>query len=182
MRGPVELWTSPADRREPYGPCGQPLDNADALPTACPHSRASRPQSHRTNERLFKGTTGQPLCYKTGQFYLLPTAVSVGLARLLRILSDPARAHESGELDTSTTARVLVAPVEQRPQTLPGTAPPRSLNVPGGHRRRLADGVLAHGQTCGAPAGPSQPLFRLARSPPTLHPCQGLIRVNRRGT
>ena len=32
------------DRREPCGPCGQPLDNAHALPTACPHSRASRPQ------------------------------------------------------------------------------------------------------------------------------------------
>ena len=33
------------DRREPCGPCGQPVDNADALPTACPHSRASRPQA-----------------------------------------------------------------------------------------------------------------------------------------
>ena len=48
-RSPVELWTSPADRREPCGPCGQPVDNAYALPTACPHSRASRPQSHRTD-------------------------------------------------------------------------------------------------------------------------------------
>ena len=53
------------DRREPYGPCGQPVDNAGALPTACPHSRASRPQSHRTNDRSFKRTTGQ--------FNLLPT-------------------------------------------------------------------------------------------------------------
>ncbi|MCZ0951510.1 MAG: hypothetical protein OXJ56_02910, partial [Rhodospirillaceae bacterium] len=31
---PVDLWTSPADRPAPCGPWGQPLDNADALPTA----------------------------------------------------------------------------------------------------------------------------------------------------
>ena len=30
----VDLWTSPTDRREPCGPCGQPLGNAPALPTA----------------------------------------------------------------------------------------------------------------------------------------------------
>ena len=59
MSSPVGLWTSPADRREPCGPCGQPLDNARALPTACPHSRASRPQSHRTDCKLFQRTTGQ---------------------------------------------------------------------------------------------------------------------------
>ena len=41
----MDLWTSPTDRREPCGPCGQPVDNADALPTACPHSGASRPQA-----------------------------------------------------------------------------------------------------------------------------------------
>ena len=41
----MDLWTSPTDRREPCGPCGQPVDNADSLPTACPHSRASRPQA-----------------------------------------------------------------------------------------------------------------------------------------
>ena len=41
----MDLWTSPTDRREPCGPCGQPVDNADVLPTACPHSRASRPQA-----------------------------------------------------------------------------------------------------------------------------------------
>ena len=33
---PVDLWTSPADRSEPLGPCGQPMDNirvAHRLPT-----------------------------------------------------------------------------------------------------------------------------------------------------
>ena len=42
---PVALWTSPSDRHVPDGPYRQPLDNADALPTACPHSRASRPRT-----------------------------------------------------------------------------------------------------------------------------------------
>lgn len=33
---PVELWTSPSGRPEPFGPCGQPMDNilvAHRLPT-----------------------------------------------------------------------------------------------------------------------------------------------------
>ncbi len=54
---PVDLWTSPADRREPFGPCGQPVDNADALPTACPHSRASRPQAPQGSLPLIEKTT-----------------------------------------------------------------------------------------------------------------------------
>ena len=98
-------------------------------------------------------------------------AIPIGLARLLRFLPDPARAHEPGEVDTPKTARVPVATVEQRSQTLQGTPPPRTLNVPSGHRRWLADGVLAHGRTRGGSAGPTQPLFRLARPPQTLHPC-----------
>ena len=27
LRAAVELWTSPADRRAPFGACGQPVDN-----------------------------------------------------------------------------------------------------------------------------------------------------------
>ncbi len=41
----MDLWTSPSDRREPCGPCGQPLGNAKALPRGCPHFRASRPRT-----------------------------------------------------------------------------------------------------------------------------------------
>lgn len=36
MRGPVYLWTRPADRHEPYGPYGQAVDDipvAHRLPT-----------------------------------------------------------------------------------------------------------------------------------------------------
>ena len=43
MSGAVYLWTRPADRCEPCGPYGQAVDNT-LLPTACPHSRPSRPQ------------------------------------------------------------------------------------------------------------------------------------------
>jgi putative transposase len=42
---PVDLWTSPAEQPAPYGTCGQVMDNANALPTTCPHSLASRPQT-----------------------------------------------------------------------------------------------------------------------------------------
>jgi putative transposase len=31
---PVDMWTSPSDQPAPFGPCGQAMDNADALPTA----------------------------------------------------------------------------------------------------------------------------------------------------
>jgi len=41
---PVDLWTSPADRPEPFGPCGQPVDNirvVHRLPTLSGLSRTS---------------------------------------------------------------------------------------------------------------------------------------------
>lgn len=31
---PVDMWTSPSDQPAPLGPCGQAMDNANALPTA----------------------------------------------------------------------------------------------------------------------------------------------------
>ena len=49
---PVDLWTSPSDRHAPCGPCGQPLDNAGALPSACPHSRASRPPTSQAQQLI----------------------------------------------------------------------------------------------------------------------------------
>lgn len=48
---PVEMWTSPSDQPTPFGACGQAMDNATALPTACPHSQASRPHYHRLSNR-----------------------------------------------------------------------------------------------------------------------------------
>lgn len=33
VREPVDMWTSPSDQPAPFGPCGQVMDNAGALPT-----------------------------------------------------------------------------------------------------------------------------------------------------
>ena len=40
------MWTRPADRAPPCGPCGQAMEKL-RFPTACPHSALSRPQPHR---------------------------------------------------------------------------------------------------------------------------------------
>ena len=51
---PVDLWTSPSERRAPCGAWGTPVDNAEALPTAGPHSHASRPQAPQDRQqRIF---------------------------------------------------------------------------------------------------------------------------------
>jgi hypothetical protein len=50
---PVDLWTSPSGRLEPFETCGQSDGQRFALPTACPHSQASRPQLHRLNNNNF---------------------------------------------------------------------------------------------------------------------------------
>lgn len=50
---PVDLWTSPSDQAEPFGTCGQADGQNYVLPTACPHSLASRPQGHRLNNSKF---------------------------------------------------------------------------------------------------------------------------------
>ena len=54
-KSPVKLWTGPSDRRAPCGPWGQPVDNAGALPTACPHSRASRPRTSQDPQPVISG-------------------------------------------------------------------------------------------------------------------------------
>lgn len=40
---PVDLWTSPSEQPGPFGTCGQTDGQNYVLPTACPHSLASRP-------------------------------------------------------------------------------------------------------------------------------------------
>ena len=84
-RRAVELWTSPADRRAPFGACGQPVDNPlgrvaidrafrRALPTGCPHSRASRPQPHSFGNKFFLRKRGRPEPPKRGHFYFAVTS------------------------------------------------------------------------------------------------------------
>ena len=56
------VWTSPWTTRA-------------RRPPPCPHSRASRPQAPQDDQQqeIPRNRTGQLTCYKTGQFYLLPT-------------------------------------------------------------------------------------------------------------
>ena len=99
-RHAVDLWTSPADRRAPFGARGQPADNAlgpvaidgasrRALPTGCPHSRASRPQPHSSATSLLfskkkKARTAKgdiPTLEKRGHFNFALTKMRVVVER-----------------------------------------------------------------------------------------------------
>lgn len=109
-------------------------------------------------------------------------AIPDRMARLLRLLPDPACAHEPGSVDLPKTTRVSLAAMAERAQPLQGTAPQRRTEVQCCARRRFADGVLANVRSPGGPNGIAQPRLRLPQSPPT--PCLGssLTRSNRRGT
>ena len=104
------------------------------------------------------------------------------MAQLLRLLPDPACAHQPGSVDSPKTTRVSLAAMAERAQPLQGTAPQRRTEVQCSGRRRFADGVLANVRSPGGSNGIAQPLFRLTRSPPTPCPCSSLTRSNRRGT
>src|SRR6266403_3218450 len=104
------------------------------------------------------------------------------MARLLRLLPDPSRAHEPGSVDPPKITLVSLAAVAERAQSLQRTAPSWRAKVPCSGRRRFTDGVLAHVRTPGGPTSPAQPLFRLTRSPPTPCLCPSLTQSNRRGT
>src|SRR6202043_1334337 len=104
------------------------------------------------------------------------------MARLLRLLPDPSRAHEPGSVDPPKITLVSLAAVAERAQSLQRTAPSWCAKVPCSGRRRFTDGVLAHVRTPGGPTSPAQPLFRLTRSSPTPCLCSSLTQSNRRGT
>src|SRR3981189_406274 len=104
------------------------------------------------------------------------------MARLLRLLPDPTRAHEPGSVDPPKITLVSLAAMAERAQSLQRTAPSWRAKVQCSSRRRFADGVLAHVRTPGGPTSSAQPLFRLTRSPLTPCRCPSLTRSNRRGT
>src|SRR6516164_6563750 len=104
------------------------------------------------------------------------------MARLLRLLPDPACAHEPGSVDPPKTTVVSLAAVAERAQSLQRTAPSWRIKVPCSGRGRFADRVLAHVRTSGGPTSAAQPLLRLARSPSTSCSFPSLTRSNRRGT
>ena len=50
----MDMWTSPPDQLVPYGTCAQTMDNSKSeLPTVCTHSQASRPHTHKLNNKLY---------------------------------------------------------------------------------------------------------------------------------
>src|SRR5277367_5760478 len=104
------------------------------------------------------------------------------MARLLRLLPDPAGAHQPGSVDSPKTTFVSLAAVEERAQPLQRTAPSWRAKVQCCGRRRFTDRILAYVRTPGGPTGPAQPLFRRTQSAPTLCLCSGLTQSNRRGT
>ena len=59
----VELWTSPSDRREPYGPCGRPVDHADALPTGLPTLSRLSPTIPQDLQQVFGRTAASPFSF-----------------------------------------------------------------------------------------------------------------------
>src|SRR5712672_2844234 len=104
------------------------------------------------------------------------------MARLLRLLPDPSRAHEPGSVDPPKITLVSLAAVAERAQSLQRTAPSWRAKVQCGGRRRLTDGVLAHVRTPAGPTSTAQQLFPLTRSAPPPCLCPSLTWSNRRGT
>src|SRR5262249_22194769 len=69
-----------------------------------------------------------------------PEAMPPRMARLLRLLPDPACAHEPGSVDPPKITLVSLAAVAERAQSLQRTAPSWRIKVPCSGRRRFADG------------------------------------------
>src|SRR5262249_47240391 len=92
------------------------------------------------------------------------------MARLLRLLPDPACAHDPGSVDPPEVTFVSLAAVEERAQPLQRTAPSGRTKVQCSGRGRFADGVLAHVRTSGGSTSTAQPLLRLPRSSPPPPP------------
>ena len=110
------MWTRPADRAPPCGPCGQAMEKL-RFPTACPHSALSRPQPHRfcnndssERQRLqpAPGLLRHPR--KSGYGTLRP--IAVGIPRPIARNNTPRRSGEAG-------------PVRSQPP--PGQDPPRGV-------------------------------------------------------
>ena len=97
-----------------------------------------------------------------------PEAIPHRVARLLRLLPNPACAHDPRSADSPKITIVSLAAVADRSKSLQGTAPPRRPAVQGSDCRRITDGPLAHVRTPGGPTSPAQSLLRRTRSSPTL--------------
>jgi len=150
---PVDMWTSPhpcgAARAEP---CGQPMDRAEASaqnastaqarPTGCPHSRASRPHTHRLNNKLFLKRIEEEY-YQTSCQSLTGQNISTHLCQ-------PCPTCRVFSMSWSFFAAGLVTTFEE-PRRADRSASSRSCPADGvrpGRCRGLADGVPG-GWPCG---------------------------------
>ena len=104
------------------------------------------------------------------------------MARLLRLLPDPASPHKPRSVDPSKIACVSLAAMANQAKPLRGVTPSRRSKVPSGGRGWFTNRVMAHVRTPGGPTSPTQRLFRDARSSPNLCALPSLTRSNRRGT
>ena len=104
------------------------------------------------------------------------------MARLLRLLPDPASPHKPRSVDPSKIACVSLAAMANQAKPLRGVTPSRRSKVPSGGRGWFTNRVMAHVRTPGGPTSPTQRLFRDARSSPNLCARPSLTRSNRRGT
>jgi hypothetical protein len=103
------------------------------------------------------------------------------MARLLRLLPDPASPHKPRSVDPSKIACVSLAAMANQAKPLRGVTPSRRSKVLSGGRGWFTNGVM-HVRTPGGPTSPTQRLFRVARSSPNLCARPSLTRSNRRGT
>jgi hypothetical protein len=71
-------------------------------------------------------------------------AIPYRVARLIRLLPDPACAHEPGSVDSPKITLVSLAAVAERAQLLHGTAPSWHTEIPSSGRGRFTDGILAN--------------------------------------
>jgi RNA-directed DNA polymerase len=110
------------------------------------------------------------------------TPYLIGMARLLRLLPDPACAHQPGSVDSPKIAFVSLAAVAERAKPLQSTAPSRPIRVQSRGRRRFADRVLAHVRTPAVQQALRNHYFDSLGLPPTLCPYPSLTRSNRRST
>src|ERR1700738_5642217 len=101
-----------------------------------------------------------------------PHAIPHRMARVLRLLPDPARAHEPGSLDSPEIAFVSLAAMAERAQPIHGASPPRHREVRRIGRSRFTAGTLAHVWTPGGSTRSTKSGVRLSWSPESSCLCR----------
>ena len=152
--GPVDLWTSPADRRAPCGPCGQDRGQRGRVAHRLAHTLAPLAHKLPRNHHHRSRKNGQPLCYKTGQFYLLPTAPAS--APLTELLRPGARRLIEAEVSAASGAGPSTCAFAPRGRPASGPTPPPESTATSSTSSAIASapGRFAPPSTRPAPSSP----------------------------